>query len=398
MCKEGISQEGNAMTREKILLKTTVMLTQLPIRVYDRQGKELEKYEIIERNEDEYECALIEEINRRLKTEDVVTMEYDMVLPVRIYGLRGEERNYLLGPFAYGSLESKEIKTYMRRRKIADFPRVQIRESLLAANLVLNGVAGRGGEIDLFEETHSDENEEIRMHSLVNEELRQSDNFQSNHTQDEENLLYQYIEQGDVEYLRKNYDYMYLRHPIILEDTHKNEEYMAVIGISLASRAAIRGGLTSKEGFLINDIYLKKLSACRTIAEIHDLLREASLYCAAQVRKRRQAGQCNPYVERCKKRILSNLQEMVGAGELAKETGLSMDYLSKLFKRYEGVSVTEYILNVKIEAACNMLKYSDRQIGAIADYLSFGSLSYFSRVFKKKTGMSPQQYRKNILR
>lgn len=385
------------MTREMILLKTTVMLTQLPIRVYDRQGKELEKYEIIERNPDEYECALIKEMNRRLRTEDIVTMEYDTVLPVRIYGLRGEERNYLLGPFAYGSLDSKEIKTYMRRRKIEDFPRVQIRESLLAANLVLNGFTGRKEGIDLLE-SRSDEDEDIRMHSLVNEELRQSDNFQSNHTHDEESILYQYIEQGEIEYLKKNYDYMYLRHPMILEEARKNEEYMAVIGISLASRAAIRGGLTSKEGFLINDIYLKKLSACRTIAEIHDLLKEASLYCAAQVRKKRQAGQCNPYVERCKKRILSSMQEMIGAGELAKETGLSMDYLSKLFKRYEGVSVTEYILNVKIEAACNMLKYSDRQVGAIADYLSFGSLSYFSRVFKRKTGMSPQQYRKNISR
>ena len=71
-----------------------------------------------------------------------MTMEYDTVLPVRIYGLRGEERNYLLGPFAYGSLDSKDIKAYMRRRKIEDFPRVQIRESLLAANLILNGIAG----------------------------------------------------------------------------------------------------------------------------------------------------------------------------------------------------------------------------------------------------------------
>ena len=385
------------MRREQIMLKTIVMLTQLPIHVYDRQGKELEQYEIMERNGDEYEGALIKEINRRLMTEDVVTMEYDTVLPVRIYGLRGEERNYLLGPFAYGSLDSKDIKAYMRRRKIEDFPRVQIRESLLAANLILNGIAGGGSGTDMLE-SRWDENEEIRMYSLVNEELRQSDNFQSNHTHDEENILYRYIEQGDVEYLRKNYDYMYLRHPIILEDAHKNEEYMAVIGISLASRAAIRGGLTSKEGFLINDIYLKKLSACRTIAETHDLLKEASLYCAAQVRKKLRAGRCNPYVERCKKRILSSMQETVGAGDLAKETGLSMDYLSKLFRRYEGVSVTEYILNVKIEAACNMLKYSDRQIGAIADYLSFGSLSYFSRVFKRKTGMSPQQYRKNILR
>ncbi len=62
------------MRREQIMLKTIVMLTQLPIHVYDRQGKELEQYEIMERNGDEYEGALIKEISRRLMTEDVVTM------------------------------------------------------------------------------------------------------------------------------------------------------------------------------------------------------------------------------------------------------------------------------------------------------------------------------------
>lgn len=385
------------MTREEILLKTIVMLTRMPIRVYDRQGKELNKYEIMERSADEYECALIEKISQRLKKEEFVAVEYDSVLPVRIYGLRGKECDYLLGPFAYGSLDSKEIRTYMRRRKIEDFPRVQLRESLLAANLVLNWFTDGDNGMDLLE-GGADEDEDIRMYSLVNEELRQNDNFQSNHTHDEENNLYQYIERGDIEYLRKNYDYMYLSHPMILEDAHKNEEYMAVIGISLASRAAIRGGLTSKEGFLINDIYLKKLSACRTIPEIHDLLKEASIYCAAQVRKKRRADRSNPYVERCKRRILSGVRETIGAGELAEEMGLSMDYLSKLFRLYEGIPVTEYILNVKIETACNMLKYSDRQISEIADYLSFGSLSYFSRIFKKKMGVSPQQYRRNIIR
>ena len=83
-------------------------------------------------------------------------------------------------------------------------------------------------------------------------------------------------------------------------------------------------------------------------------------------------------------------------GELAKKVGISKDYLSRLFRQYEGVPVVEYILNVKIEAACNMLRYSERQVNEIADYLSFGSLGYFSRIFKKKMGVSPQQYRKEM--
>ena len=81
---------------------------------------------------------------------------------------------------------------------------------------------------------------------------------------------------------------------------------------------------------------------------------------------------------------------------IADELGISKDYMSKLFKKHEGLPIIEYILNIKIEAACNMLKYSDLQVSDIALYLHFGSLSYFSRVFKKKMGMSPQQYRKNM--
>ena len=101
-------------------------------------------------------------------------------------------------------------------------------------------------------------------------------------------------------------------------------------------------------------------------------------------------------MERCKKIIISRRLETIELGELAEKMGISKEYLSRLFKQHEGSPIVEYILNVKIEAACNMLKYSDRQVNEIADYLSFGSLSYFSRIFKKKMGVSPQQYRKMI--
>ena len=347
-----------------------------------------------------YEYTLIQETLQKLSAKDFAVTDYGEGLPVKMYGLKGTEYDYLLGPFAYGALDSDKIRNYMRRNHIEDFPRVQLRVSLLAANLVLNILSDgeglpAGDGIDLLESC-LEEDEDIRMYSLVDEELRQSDAFQSNHTQADENVLYRHIEQGNVEYLKKNYDLLYLPHPVILGDILRNEEYMAVIGISLASRAAIRGGLTSKEGFLVNDIYLKRLSACKNVTQIYDLVKEVHIYCASQVRKKQQSGMTNQYVERCKKLIISRRLETIDLGNLAEEVGISKEYLSKLFKQHEGIPVVEYILNIKVEAACNMLQYSDRQVQEIADYLSFGSLSYFSRIFKKKTGMSPQQYRKEM--
>ncbi len=386
--------------KRQILLRTIVMLTQLPIYVYDKYGTKIETYEIVPRKIPTYEYTLIQETLQKLPAKDFAVTDYGEGLPVKMYGLKGTEYDYLLGPFAYGALDSDKIRNYMRRNHIEDFPRVQLRVSLLAANLVLNILSDgeglpAGDGIDLLESC-LEEDEDIRMYSLVDEELRQSDAFQSNHTQADENVLYRHIEQGNVEYLKKNYDLLYLPHPVILGDILRNEEYMAVIGISLASRAAIRGGLTSKEGFLVNDIYLKRLSACKNVTQIYDLVKEVHIYCASQVRKKQQSGMTNQYVERCKKLIISRRLETIDLGNLAEEVGISKEYLSKLFKQHEGIPVVEYILNIKVEAACNMLQYSDRQVQEIADYLSFGSLSYFSRIFKKKTGMSPQQYRKEM--
>ena len=358
--------------KRQILLRTIVMLTQLPIYLYDKYGTKIETYEIVPRKIPTYEYTLIQETLQKLSAKDFAVTDYGEGLPVKMYGLKGTEYDYLLGPFAYGALDSDKIRNYMRRNHIEDFPRVQLRVSLLAANLVLNILSDgeglpAGDGIDLLESC-LEEDEDIRMYSLVDEELRQSDAFQSNHTQADENVLYRHIEQGNVEYLKKNYDLLYLPHPVILGDILRNEEY----------------------------IYLKRLSACKNVTQIYDLVKEVHIYCASQVRKKQQSGMTNQYVERCKKLIISRRLETIDLGNLAEEVGISKEYLSKLFKQHEGIPVVEYILNIKVEAACNMLQYSDRQVQEIADYLSFGSLSYFSRIFKKKTGMSPQQYRKEM--
>ena len=58
-----------------------------------------------------------------------------------------------------------------------------------------------------------------------------------------------------------------------------------------------------------------------------------------------------------------------------------------------GVSLSQYILDLKIEKAKNLLQYSEYNIVDIANYLSFSSQSHFIQVFQKKTGLTPHKYR-----
>jgi YesN/AraC family two-component response regulator len=77
---------------------------------------------------------------------------------------------------------------------------------------------------------------------------------------------------------------------------------------------------------------------------------------------------------------------------LASQVSLSPGYLSRLFKKEMGMSVSEYISVQKIETAKNMLRYSDYSPSFIASILGYPSQSYFTQCFKKATGVTPKRF------
>jgi AraC-like DNA-binding protein len=65
-----------------------------------------------------------------------------------------------------------------------------------------------------------------------------------------------------------------------------------------------------------------------------------------------------------------------------------------MFKHYIGLSPIQYQMQLRIQRACRMLSYSGRSNKEIAFDLGFESNSYFTKVFKKKMGQTPQSYRR----
>jgi len=69
-------------------------------------------------------------------------------------------------------------------------------------------------------------------------------------------------------------------------------------------------------------------------------------------------------------------------------------YLGQLFKKWMGYSIVDYIHKVRIEQAKRLLLETDQNIDLIADQTGFKDRSYFCKIFKKKTGLSPGEYKK----
>lgn len=89
--------------------------------------------------------------------------------------------------------------------------------------------------------------------------------------------------------------------------------------------------------------------------------------------------------------IQKNYSQIRTIQDLSDKFNYSPAYLSKLFLEYKNISPTEYIINLRIEKAKELLA-SSKKIKEVAQYVGYNDPLYFGKLFKKRTGMSPKQY------
>ncbi len=137
------------------------------------------------------------------------------------------------------------------------------------------------------------------------------------------------------------------------DDPVRNRKYLFVTSVTQACRAAINGGMDSERAYNISDLYIQKMDILETEEEICKLHADMMTFYTKEM------------AELDRKRVYS------------RPVVICMDY----------------ILLRKLEAARNMLKYSEYSYAEISAILAFSSQSHFSRIFKKETGYTPKEYR-----
>lgn len=95
-------------------------------------------------------------------------------------------------------------------------------------------------------------------------------------------------------------------------------------------------------------------------------------------------------------RIRTGLQEELSLSLLASEMNLNASYLSSLFSRETGMKLTEYINRRRIEASLAYMNDPEISIKEILPEVGIYDLNYFTRLFRRYVGMSPTEYRKRL--
>jgi two-component system sensor histidine kinase YesM len=136
---------------------------------------------------------------------------------------------------------------------------------------------------------------------------------------------------------------------------------------------------------------------------VEDLQLEATLRRAIEhVRERRNLSnppvqpQVNPLIARAKAYIEEHIAQDISRADIAAFVGLDPEYLSTIFRRETGSTISDFIKTERICFATRLLQQTNLPISIISENVGFESLSYFSLVFRQAVGCTPREYRKRL--
>lgn len=128
---------------------------------------------------------------------------------------------------------------------------------------------------------------------------------------------------------------------------------------------------------------------CNAIA--YQFIYELSL--ADPVIKKKETPTPNEYVEMILTYIERHFDEQITVNQISEKFNLDRSYIHRIFKRVMNMSVKDYILSLRLANACSYLIHTDLSISEISRSVGYDDVLYFSRLFRKKKGESPTQYR-----
>ncbi len=379
---------------------TLANLSSIPVRLY-RDGKFARLFHSSKFKPD---LAILEEPNI---FKNNASVSYYMTEEFLFYGLfrmKNEAVSMVLGPVAQlivdrprarrillsigeSPVRAAELQTYLR--SIPSYPLRNFLQILCAFAYFLNGE--KLSIADILADGIEIPQEEIILPPAEPEEEPPT----GHNTYDLEQILLSYIAHGRPDELEKLFQMPATgRAGTMAQDTIRQQKNLLIVTATLSSRAAIRGGMDPEAAFALSDLYIQKAELLSSYEALSRLSMEMTMDYAKRVAAL-QCGDTNRKLIRdARQYILSHIHQRITTEQLAGAVGRNRTYLCTCFKEETGLSVGDYITQLKIDEAKRLLRVTDKPLHAIAEHLGFATQSYFQKVFKKQVGVTPLEYRR----
>lgn len=110
-------------------------------------------------------------------------------------------------------------------------------------------------------------------------------------------------------------------------------------------------------------------------------------------KRAKSVTEANEKIIRC---LTENVEKPLNLEQISKLTGISVTHMKRTFKKQHDGGIIDYFILMKIDEAKRLITETELSFTEISDFLGFSSSAYFSRTFKKKTGLTPSEYLKKV--
>ena len=180
-----------------------------------------------------------------------------------------------------------------------------------------------------------------------------------------------------------------------LADPVRNAKNYAIILNTLLRKATEEGGVHPIHIDKISSTFAKKIELQTSEKGSSQLFKEMVRKYALTVKNHSLKGY-SKMVRRVMIQVDTDLASDLSLSSQAILLNVNPNYLSTVFKKETGHTLTEYVTGKRIEHAVFLLNSTNMQIQTIAQYCGIPDISYFTKTFKKYIGKSPTEYRNEI--
>lgn len=180
-----------------------------------------------------------------------------------------------------------------------------------------------------------------------------------------------------------------------LADTPLRQAKNLLIGTvgMVGKEAAIPGGMDIEQTYRLIDTYIQECERLQTVEAVKNLQYNMLIDFTQRISQQHAPAHLSEDVFAATQYISTHLNEPIGVDDVVAHNGKSRAYLCKKFHDELDMGIAAYILRCRLREAKLLLRYTEKPLGEISNFLCFSSQSHFQNVFKKHCEMTPMEYR-----
>jgi AraC-like DNA-binding protein len=180
-------------------------------------------------------------------------------------------------------------------------------------------------------------------------------------------------------------------------DTLRGSKNMAIILNTLCRKNLERSHVHPVHIDAISKELADRIERCCSVEEVHQLQRQMVRQYCGLVRSQ-AVGDYSPLITGVMQQALLHLDGEFSLCTLAADAGVTLPYLSARFKKEVGVSFSDWLRQVRVERAKELLLQPELRVSEVAERVGLLDPSYFIRVFRRETGQTPGEYRSRTVK